>query len=63
MAASWYIEAKKKVTNIYKTVRVWLYTNGSINDSPFDLISDLEAIDEIIFWTTFEYDGRELDHW
>lgn len=63
MAASWYIEAKKKVTNIYKTARVWLYTNGSINDSPFDLISDLEAIDEIIFWTTFEYDGRELDHW
>jgi len=55
-------EAARKTRNVYKVARTGMYINGTTNDAPFDLIVDLQKIDEIIFSTAIEYNGEEIDH-
>ncbi len=47
--------ARDKSKNMYELSKVWLYSDWDENNSPFDLISDLQEIDSIIFWWTIEY--------
>ncbi len=47
--------AKEKSKNIYEISKLWLYTDWSTKNSPFDLIKDLQEIDKIIFWEEIEY--------
>ncbi len=42
-------EAEQKLNNVYKISRIWLYSDWSDSNSPFDLIIDLENINKIIF--------------
>jgi len=51
--------ANKKSTEIYKISKIWLYTDWNTNNSPFDLIKDLQDIDKIIFWEKIEYNWVE----
>ncbi len=55
-------EAERKTRNVYKVARTGMYINGTTNDAPFDLIVDLQKIDEIIFSNVIEYSWEEIDH-
>lgn len=41
--------AEQKALQGYKLARMWIYSDGSLDNSPFDLMYDLEEIDRIIF--------------
>ena len=56
------IEAIKKTSNIYRTARAGIYMNGDLADGPFDLIIDLQRIDDVVFWEIIEYDKTPLNH-
>ena len=47
--------AKQKAKDIYNISRVWLFSNGSIKDSPFDIVKDIKDIDSIIFTQDIPY--------
>lgn len=47
--------ADNKAEMTYRVARIWLYADGNSNNSPFDLIVDLQEIDRIIFWEEIEY--------
>lgn len=54
--------AQRKTNNIYKISKIGMYSDGIDENGPFDLISDLRDIDDIIFSQEFEYDaGYTLD--
>lgn len=44
----------------YDVIRVWLYYDGIDENSPFDIMSDIQRIDRIIFWERIEYEGTEM---
>lgn len=48
--------AEKKAEMTYRVARIGLYADGNTENSPFDLIIDLQEIDKIIFWEEIEYD-------
>lgn len=50
-------KAQTKVDNIYKIGRIWMYSDGIDENSPFDLMSDLKEIDKIIFESEIPYNG------
>ncbi|MCD5374993.1 hypothetical protein LR010_00910 [Candidatus Gracilibacteria bacterium] len=52
-------ETKSKKT--YEVARIGLYSDGNIENSPFDLITDLQEIDRVIFSEELEYNGVEKD--
>lgn len=47
--------SSKKADRIYKISNIWLYSDWIIENSWFDLISDIEEIDKIIFASENEY--------
>ena len=49
--------ADKKAEMTYRVARIWLYADGNSENSPFDLIRDLQEIDKIIFGEEIEYNG------
>lgn len=49
--------ADQKAEMTYRVARIWLYADGNTENSPFDLIVDLQEIDRIIFWEEIEYNG------
>lgn len=51
--------AVDKSQRTYEVARIWLYNDGNIENSPFDLITDLQEIDKIIFSEELEYEGEE----
>lgn len=53
--------SKTKSENIIWIANTWIYTDGSIDNSPFDLIKDLQEIDKIIFWEEIEYEWVAID--
>ncbi len=53
--------AQEKSDATYDIMRIWLYNDGNIENSPFDLITDLEEIDKIIFSEEFEYEWVESE--
>lgn len=51
--------AQQKAKATYDVMRIWIYNDGNIENSPFDLIIDLKEIDRVIFSEAFTYDGIE----
>ncbi|MBW7955071.1 hypothetical protein H3C61_04635 [Candidatus Gracilibacteria bacterium] len=51
------IKAQKKVDNIYKIGRIGMYSDGLLENSPFDLMNDLDEINSIIFEEQIPYNG------
>ncbi|MCH8518489.1 hypothetical protein LAT59_01890 [Candidatus Gracilibacteria bacterium] len=49
--------ADKKAEMTYAVARIGLYADGNTENSPFDLIVDLQEIDKIIFGEEIEYNG------
>ncbi len=57
-------KALSKVDNIYKIGRIWMYSDGIEENSPFDLMIDLDDINSIIFEEQIPYDGvNNFDIW
>ena len=55
--------AQSKSKKIYEIARIGLYSDGSEENSPFDLMVDLEDIDRVIFSEEIEYNGEEFNLW
>lgn len=53
--------AETKSQKTYEIARIWLYSDGNIENSPFDLVTDMQEIDRIIFSEELEYNGVESD--
>lgn len=53
--------AAEKTRQIQKIWSVWLYTDGILENSSFDLIDDIEKIDSIIFTQKIEYFWEEYE--
>ncbi len=56
-------KAQKKVDNIYKIWRIWMYSDWIDENSPFDLMSDIKDIDSIIFDEKIPYNWVNNDIW
>ena len=54
-------DAANKSKNIYDIARIGLYSDGVSENSPFDIIVDLQDIDRVIFWEPIEYEGEEWE--
>jgi len=48
-------QSEEKTKMIYNVSRIWLYSDWNEENSPFDLIKDVENINNIIFSITKEY--------
>lgn len=53
--------ADEKSHQIQKIGSVWLYTDGILENSSFDLIDDIEKIDSIIFTQKIHYEWEEYE--
>lgn len=51
-------KAENKTDVIQDISKVWIYADGITENSPFDLVKDIEAIDEIVFEKTKKYDYK-----
>lgn len=49
--------SRLKTKKTYDISRIWLYSDGNTNNSPFDLVDDLKQIEKIIFSEEIEYKG------
>lgn len=47
--------SQTKVDNLYKITKIWMYSDWDTNNSPFDIIADLKAIDDIVFEKELKY--------
>lgn len=48
--------ALDKTNTTFDVAKIWLYSDGSIENSPFDLMNDLREIDRVIFTEEIEYE-------
>ena len=55
----WLIKASTKVDNIYKISRIWLYSDWIKENSPFDLVTDIEEINDIVFEKELTYNWQQ----
>lgn len=53
--------AEVKTDQIYKISQIWIYADWNLDNSWFDLISDIEDIDKIIFANVIDYEGEQID--
>ncbi len=53
--------AREKSQKTYEIARIGLYSDGNIENSPFDLMRDLEEIDRIIFSEELQYEWVEQE--
>lgn len=49
-------KAKEKSQKLLKLSSIWIYTDWNEENSPFDIVKDLERIDKLIFWEENIYD-------
>lgn len=47
--------SRQKTKKTYDISRIWLYSDGNIKNSPFDLVDDIKQIEKIIFTEEIEY--------
>ena len=63
----WYIKdyyqnaSAEKAEAIHEISRIWMYSDWNLDNSPFDVIKDLQDIDKIIFTEEIEYIWEEYD--
>jgi hypothetical protein len=48
-------KSKEKTRQTYELSRIGLYSDGSRENSPFDLVDDIKEIEKIIFCDDSEY--------
>ncbi len=53
-------KANNKSDDIYKISRIWIYSDWNLDNSSFDLMSDIEEIDKIIFTEPIPYNWEEI---
>jgi len=53
-------EEKSRAT--YEIAKIWLYSDGNLENSPFDLIDDLREIDRVIFTQELEYNWEAFSN-
>lgn len=53
--------AETKADSIHKISRIWMYADWTIKNSPFDIISDLQDIDKIIFTQNTDYNTEDIE--
>ncbi len=51
--------AQQKVEIIWDISSLWIYSDGNLDNSAFDIIDDLEKVNDIIFASKFTYNGSE----
>ncbi len=51
----------QKAKSIHEISRIWMYSDWNTDNSPFDIIKDLQDIDKIIFTEEIEYIWEEYD--
>lgn len=56
------IIAENKTNKIHQISNIWLYSDGSVENSWFDLIKDIEDIDNIIFSKVTEYEWEKNEN-
>ena len=63
--SSWYVQknqkANKKAREFKVISSIWLYNDGDINNSWFDIMYDLEQINKVIFSKDIPYNWSELN--
>lgn len=52
--------AISKTRHTYDLSRIWIYSDGTTENSPFDLVTDIQDIDKIIFCEDSKYNGVPL---
>ncbi len=52
-------KAEQKAKAIHEISRIWMYSDWNTDNSPFDIIADIEKIDKIIFTQEIEYKWEE----
>ena len=52
-------KAEQKTESIHEISRIWMYTDWNIENSPFDIIKDIQDIDKIMFSWEIEYIPEE----
>jgi len=55
-------KANEKSNDIYKISRIWIYSDWDLDNSSFDLMSDLEEIDKIIFTKEIPYNWEAISN-
>ncbi len=51
--------AQQKIEIIWDISSLWIYSDGNLDNSTFDIIDDLGKINDIIFASKFTYNGSE----
>jgi len=54
-------KSDEKAKSIHEISRVWMYSDWNTDNSPFDIIADLNDINAIIFTEEMEYEYEEYD--
>jgi len=54
-------KSKTKSNAIFNVSRIWMYSDWSIDNSPYDIIKDINDINDIIFSNPIEYDSEDLN--
>lgn len=54
--------AQEKTWQMNRIARIWIYSDGISENSSFDLITDLEDINAIIFSEDLAYEGEEYEN-
>ncbi len=54
--------ASDKAKRTYEIARIWLYSDGNLENSPFDLMYDIVEIDKIIFGEELKYEWVEYEN-
>lgn len=55
--------ARLKIDQSYDIAAIWIYSDGSTDNSPFDLMVDLQEIDAVIFTKKLEYKWSSQLFW
>jgi len=54
-------KSKQKAKAIHEISRIWMYSDWNIDNSPFDIIKDLNDINAILFNDPIEYESEDLN--
>jgi len=54
-------QAEKKAETIHEISRIWMYADWTIQNSPFDIINDLQEINKILFTEDTKYNFEDYN--
>lgn len=56
-------EWEKQNEQLFKLSNIWVYSDWNTNNSPFDLIEDLDDINALLYWEEDPYDPDDMEKW